>query len=61
MRGSVRSMEVGATRFSCETLIRMLNLSASQFLHLENVTVVPHSAVLPEARTGQAPGEEVFQ
>lgn len=34
--GSVRGMEVGVTRFSCETLVRTLNLSESQFLHLEN-------------------------
>ena len=36
MGGSVRGMEAGVSRFSCKTLVRTLNLSESQFLHLEN-------------------------
>lgn len=36
MGGSVRGMEAGVSRFSVKTLVRTLNLSESQFLHLEN-------------------------
>ena len=51
MGGSVRGMEAGVTRFSCETLVRTLNLSESVSPPGKWGYVVLHSIVLPEART----------